>query len=117
MSSSPRFLLDENVPAEVGEFLKSKGLQVERVPKGTKNGKVALLARERRVVLLTRDADFSDSSLFPPREYFGIVVLRIHPPTPERLVEGASALLKQVKDFKGKLFLVGEGWIRTSAGE
>ena len=117
MSSSLRFLLDENVPIEVKEFLESRGFQAEYTPKGAKNRKVALLAEEKKLVLFTRDTDFLNTDLFPPKEYFGIVVFRIHPPRPEKLIEGTASLLEEVKDFKGRLFVVGEGWVKIPPEE
>ena len=107
-SPNPRFLLDENIRTEVEKFLKSKGFPAEYLPKGTMNREVALLAKEKKSVLLTRDSDFSNTVLFPPKEFFGIVVFRIHPPTAKKLVEALSSLLREVKEFKGKLFIVGE---------
>jgi len=58
--------------------------------------------------LLTRDKDFLDDSLFLPKEFSGIIVFRIHPPTAEKLVAGLSRLLADVKDFKGRRFAVWE---------
>jgi len=56
MSSSLKFLLDENIPIEVKKFLESKGFLAEYVPKGVVNSKVASLAKEKKLILLTRDS-------------------------------------------------------------
>jgi predicted nuclease of predicted toxin-antitoxin system len=114
--SNSRFLLDENIPIEVKEFLEFKGFSVKYSPKGVVNGKVALLAKEGKLVLLTRDTDFLNADLFPPKEFSGVVVFRIHPPRPEKLVEATTLLLERIKDFKGKLFIVGEGWLKITEG-
>ncbi len=108
MSNSPKFLLDENVRIEVGKFLESKGFPAKYASKGVSNGKLEALAREERLVLLSRDSDFLNTSLFPPKESFGIVVFLIHPPTAEKLVRALSLLLEEVKEFRGKLFVVEE---------
>lgn len=108
MPNSPRFLLDENIPVEVKEFLRSRTLSAEYASKGIFNSKIASLAKERGAVLLSRDIDFLNTSLFPPREFSGIVVFRIHPPKAEKLVESLSLLLQEVKDFKAKVFVVKE---------
>ncbi len=107
-SNSLKFLLDENIRIEVKEFLESKGYSAEYAPKGTKNSHLASLAKERKLVLLTRDTDFLNSALFPPQEFFGIIVFVIHPPTVEKLIGALSSLLPEIKKFKGKLFVVGE---------
>lgn len=108
MSNSLRFLLDENIRIEVKEFLESKGFSVKYASKGTSNGKLALLSKEKKLVLLTRDTDFINTALFPPRKFFGIVVFRIHPPTAKKLINALSLLLTEVKEFRGKLFIVEE---------
>jgi predicted nuclease of predicted toxin-antitoxin system len=104
--SDLRFLLDENVPRPVMRFLKSKQYHVEYVPKGAKNSRVAQLARERKAILLTRDSDFANTLAYPPRMFYGIVVLQIHPPRSELLAEALSNFLTKVDEFEGKLFLV-----------
>lgn len=103
MSNSPkpvpdRFLLDENIPRSVKHLLESKGFSAEYEEKGAKNSELLFMARRTGSVLVSRDKDFLETSLFPPKEYLGIIVFRIHPPTAEKLV----------KEFKGKLFVVEE---------
>lgn len=103
-----KFLLDENIRIEIKEFLESKGFSAEYVTKGISNGRLALLVKEKKLVLLTRDSDFLNSVLFPPNQFFGIIVLQIHPPEAEKLIKGMELLLSEVKEFKGKLFIVEE---------
>ena len=43
--SDLRFLLDENIPKSVMNFLKSKKILVEYVPKGIKNSRVAEITK------------------------------------------------------------------------
>lgn len=94
---SSKFLLDENVPMEVREFLNSKGFSAEYVPKGIVNSEGASLAREEKCALLTRDTDFLNSDMFPPNEFYGMVVFLIHPPKPERLVKATALLLERAR--------------------
>jgi len=108
-----KFLLDENVPNLINKFLKSKGYSAECGPKGIRNSKVALLATNKKSVLLTRDKHFINSVLFPPKQFFGIVVFRIHPPKAEKLVKALSSLLDETKEFKGKLFVVKEDCVEV----
>jgi len=82
------------------------------VPKGIKNSAVILLAKEKKSILITRDSDFLNTVLYPPEEFFGIIVFQIHPPKPEKLVKALSMLLKKVEKFRGKLFVVGESGFR-----
>lgn len=109
MPDSPKFLLDENVRMEVKEFLESAGFSAEYAAKGISNGKLASLAKQKKFILLSRDRDFLNSSMFPPKEFSGIIVLAVHPPTAEKLVKALSSLLGGINEFKGKLFVVEEG--------
>lgn len=107
-NSPPRFLLDENIRVEVKEFLDSKGLSSAYASKGIRNGMLGSMAKEKRLVLLTRDRDFLNKHLFPPKEFSGIIVLRVHPPTAEKLIAALSPIIVEVKDFRGRLFVVTE---------
>lgn len=108
MSSTPKFLLDENIPKLVKKFLDSRGYFSEYAPKGTFNGELAALALKKKHVLLSRDKDFTDPVRFPAKQFSGIVVFRIHPPVAGRLIDKLSSLLDDVKDFRGKRFTVRE---------
>ena len=108
MSNSPKLLLDENIRTEIKEFLESKGFSAEYASRGISNGKLASLAKEKKSILLTRDSDFLNTSVFPPKGFSGIIVFVIHPPTVEKLIRGLSLLLSDVKKFEGKLFVVEE---------
>ncbi len=106
---SLKFLLDENIPRSVKRFLEDMGFSVECVPKGVEDNAVMSFAKEKKAVLLTRDSDFANLVLYPPEDYFGIVVFRIHPPRPDKITRALSLLLKNVENFEGKLFVVEEG--------
>jgi len=108
MLNSPKFLLDENIPRAVKRLLESKVFSAEYVPKGIANGKLASLSKETKSVLVSRDSDFLNKPMFPPKEFSGIIVFVIHPPRPKKLVGALSSLLADVSEFKGKLFIVDE---------
>ena len=108
MLNFPKFLLDENIRIEIKKFLKSKGFSAEYAAKGVSNGRLALLAKDKSLVLVSRDSDFLNRSMFPPKEFSGIMVFVIHPPTVEKLIKALSSLLADVSEFKGKLFIVDE---------
>lgn len=104
-----KFLLDENIPKLVKKFLESKGYAVEYSPKGVKNQELASLALSKRYILLTRDYDFADAISYPPKQFHGIIIFRIHPPKAERLIKEIESLLAKVKNFEGKLVIIKEG--------
>jgi predicted nuclease of predicted toxin-antitoxin system len=108
MSHPLKFLLDENIPKSVRRLLESKGLSVEYTTKGIVNGKLASVAKEKEAVLVSRDSDFINNSLFPPEEFFGIIVFVIHPPKAEKLVRALTLILSEASEFKGRLFIAEE---------
>lgn len=72
--SNMKFLLDENIPKRVKNFLESKGYTVEWPPKGIKNQQLASLPLDKGYVLLTRDYDFANTISYPPKQFHGIIV-------------------------------------------
>ena len=79
-----RFLADENFRADVAAYLRSRGHLVVSVAGGASDDAVARLSRKKQLVILTHDRDFASTLLFPPRQYAGIIVLRVHPPSYNR---------------------------------
>ena len=63
---SYRFLLDENIPRRIYRVLKERGYYVEYVPKGVDDETVINIARNRNLILITRDSDFADEITYPP---------------------------------------------------
>ena len=114
MSNSPKFLLDENIPRAVRRLLESKGFSAEYAAKGVVNGKLASLSKTGELVLVSRDSDFLNRSMFPPKEFSGIIVFVIHPPKREKLVAALSSLLNGTMEFKGKLFIIDEEGVETT---
>ncbi len=108
VSDTLRFLLDENIPKPVKRFLESKGYSPEFVSKGINNGRLAALSLERKWVLVSRDRDFINPVVFPPRQFQGIIILVSHPPKSDKLIKSMDLVFSKVKDFKGRLFLADE---------
>ena len=81
----PTFLLDHCVWRPTARALRQAGIQsltlraLDRAE--ARNGEVLALAIERRIPLLTRDADFTDLTRYPLGHHWGIIYLRITPPT------------------------------------
>lgn len=75
-----RFKIDENLPVELAELLRSSGHEADTLADEHASGAVdpavaALCKREGRS-LITLDRGFADIRAYPPAEYEGIVVLR-----------------------------------------
>jgi predicted nuclease of predicted toxin-antitoxin system len=103
---SYRFLLDENIPRRIYRALKERGYYVEYVPKGVDDETVINIARNRNLILITRDSDFADEIMYPPGSHPGIIVLRVHPALPKLLAEKLLETLDKVKNIERKLIIV-----------
>jgi predicted nuclease of predicted toxin-antitoxin system len=110
---SLKFLLDENIPSSMFKFLKERKYDAFYVPKGAKDRDVAELAKRENAVLVTRDYDFANILLYPPQEFHGIIILKVHPPVAEKLISSMKSVLKATEDFRGKVFVVLEDRIRV----
>ena len=105
-----RFLSDENFRRDVVKFLEHQGHDVKIVPANSSDKMVAALAKKEKRAILTNDADFSMSLQFSPRDYYGILVFRIHPPRFEKFkvaIENFLALYN-FQFIKGKTFIIEE---------
>ena len=105
-----RFLADENFRLDVIKFLKTAGHDVEGVIPQTPDEIVADSLKKEKRVLLTNDADFSQTLKFPPHEYPGILIFRIHPPSLEKFKRAIRNFFdtRSAHKINGKTFLVEE---------
>jgi predicted nuclease of predicted toxin-antitoxin system len=74
------FKIDENLPKDAAELLRSHGFDAEIVQQeglaGADDDVIARAIQRERRVLITLDLDFSDIRTYPPGQYSGIIVLR-----------------------------------------
>lgn len=106
MSSSIRktqFLLDENVRGELFPFLENLGFSPKIAPKGSSDETLAKISIKEKRVLVTNDEDFSE---YPKSAIFSVIWLRIPQNDPQSLIKMFNLLLKECKDFKGKLIVL-----------
>jgi predicted nuclease of predicted toxin-antitoxin system len=74
-----------------------------------KNRELASLAISKGYILVTRDYDFANTILYPPKQFHGIIILHIHPPKAEKLLKEIESLLAKIKDYEGKLIIIKNG--------
>ena len=113
-----RFLIDEDVDIRLIGVLRRLGHEAKRVPAGTHNGAVMRLAQTEKRVLITRDADFTDSVKFPPSQLPGIIHVDIHPPRVIPITASLKTLLAEIPEtaLVGRLFVLDEsGYSEFSA--
>ena len=76
-----QFKIDENLPTELSELIKQSGYDSKTVFEqqlaGANDSRVGEVCRQENRILITLDAGFADIRSYPPKEYPGIVVLRL----------------------------------------
>ena len=95
-----KFLLDENVRIELSRHLINQDLDIKLVPKGATDSWVASISKSEKRVLITNDEDFL---MYPASRLFAVIWLRIPQNDPEALLSSFKKLLKEAKDFQGKV--------------
>lgn len=109
---SVKFLLDENTPYALIEFLESRGFTVKHLKKlgkaGIKNGEVYKLAEKNKMWIVTRDADFQNLRRFSAHKIAGIILFKLSVSKTENLLKAMSLLLDkhQKKLLKKHLIIV-----------
>jgi predicted nuclease of predicted toxin-antitoxin system len=92
-----RAKLDENLPVEAAELLRTAGWECDSVYDeglaGADDPDVAAACQAGARVLFTLDLDFADIRAYPPSEYVGIVVLRPTGPSRRRVLQLVSRVL------------------------
>ncbi len=112
-----RFKVDENLPSEVADLLRSHGHDAltifDQQMCGELDPKVADVCKVERRSLVTLDLDFSDIRTYPPHFYPGIIVLR-----PRSQDKPAVLALVQhlIRFFNGNEKLEGNLWIVQATG-
>lgn len=104
-----KFLVDENVKLRLAKLLMVAGHDVLLPPKGTSDKEIGRLAKKESRILLTHDNDFALPALFCAKDYSGIILIKVFPPTFIKIAASLENLLcefKTAKDFKGKLVVL-----------
>ena len=76
------FKVDENLPVEVADLLRQVGYDAITVLKqhlgGSSDPDIASVCQEEGRVLITLDTDFADIRAYPPAQFPGLIILRLH---------------------------------------
>jgi len=114
-----RFKIDENVPLKVVKEFELHGFDVATVYdenlQGCDDDEIMGRCKVEERILITLDLDFSNVLLYPPKESFGIIVLRPLSQSIDCIIDLVKKLLKKL-EFKipvGKLWIVEENKIRV----
>lgn len=113
-----RFKLDENLPTEAADLLRSAGHDAVTVLDeqmgGRPDGDIACLCRAEGRAVVTLDLDFADIRVYPPAEYPGMIVLRLARLDKQRVVSVMQRLLSTLEQepLSGHLWIVDDASVR-----
>ena len=117
-----RAKLDENLPVEASELLRSAGWDCDTVRDeglgGAEDPRVGAVCRAEARVLFTLDLDFADIRAYPPNEYAGIVVLRPAEPSRRMVLQMLARVLPVLAAqwADRQLWIVEPGRVRVRGG-
>lgn len=114
-----RFKVDENLPIEAAALLRSAGHDAltvfEQSLIGEDDSHILDICQEEERALITMDLDFSDVRSYPPQEYFGLIVLRLHRQDKPYVLETIGRILPFLKQeqVEHRLWIVEKNRIRV----
>ena len=108
-----RFLSDENVPAKLTRFIASLDHEITAIPASTPDVRIIEKANKEKRVIITLDRDFE---ILSRTLSFNAILIRIHPPYADSLIESFRNLLKKptMANIRGLNLLTESGLLRVS---
>lgn len=117
-----QFKVDENLHDEVAGLLRQHGHDAVTVydqqMQGHSDDDVAARCRQEGRTIVTQDLDFSNILMYPPQDYSGIIVLRLHDQSRPSVVKTVSRLIPlfTTETIAGCLWVVDEVGMRIRQG-
>jgi len=112
------FKVDENLPAEATTLLQKAGYDALSVHDqdmvGSMDDKIAYICQLEKRAIVTLDLDFADIRVYPPKDYDGLVVLRLGRQDKAHVLKVFERVIEklQEEELAGKLWIVNERNIR-----
>lgn len=116
------FKIDENLHEEVAQMLRRHGHDAVSVYdqqlRGVADDDLAAVCRREGRAIVTQDLDFSNILAFPPQDYAGIIVLRLHDPGRASVLAAMRRLLPLLasEPLSGCLWTVDDAAVRIRPG-
>jgi predicted nuclease of predicted toxin-antitoxin system len=113
-----KFKVDENLPMEVAVALREAGHDamsvVDQGLGGRADASVAEVCRREGRSLVTLDVDFANVQAYPPRDYAGLLVLRLQRQDKPHVLAVVAAVLPLVgkEPLERRLWIVDESRVR-----
>jgi len=104
--------LDENIPLLLASLLEQKGIIVSSVYSqklsGMKDKELITHCKEQKYILITLDNDFSNTVLYPSKNYEGIIVIRTKDQSVMQIMKLIEKFLLHYKleDTKNKTIII-----------
>lgn len=114
-----KFKIDENLPVEVAQLLREAGYDTATVHDQNLVGEIdrtlAFVCQSEQRALITLDTDFADIRTYPPRQYSGLLVLRLKQQDKANVLKVITRLLKALatEELERYLWIVDEKRIRV----
>ncbi len=112
------FKIDENLQIEITDTLNNSGHDAITVIAQQLGGKpdsaVSSICQQERRTLITIDTDFADIRVYPPKEYPGIIVLRLKRQDKDHVIAVIQQLLPmfEIEPIDHHLWIVEENRLR-----
>lgn len=92
-----KFKVDENLPVEIADLLRQGGYDtattLEQHLGGASDPNIASVCQEEGRILITLDTDFADIRAYPPAQFPGLIVLRLHRQDKRHIIEVIDRLI------------------------
>ena len=117
-----KFKIDENLPAEVAQFLHEAGHDTRSVVEqnlgGRSDGEIANVCKKERRGIVTLDTGFADIRTYPPAEFAGIMVLRLKQQGKKEVLSILPRIIRALETnaLDRQLWIVEEARIRIRGG-
>jgi predicted nuclease of predicted toxin-antitoxin system len=113
-----KFKIDENLPIEVAYSLQEAGYEAATVYDqnlvGESDANIAAVCQAEERAIVTLDTDFADIRVYPPEDYFGIIVMRLKQQDKPHVLSIVNRWIKALPDeaLEKCLWIVDERRIR-----
>jgi len=113
-----KFKVDENLPGEAADLLRQAGYDAITVSEqrlsGSPDSDIASVCQNEGRVLITLDTDFADIRAYPPRQFPGLIILRLRWQNKPKVLEVLDHLIPMLSSepLEHRLWIVEETRIR-----
>jgi predicted nuclease of predicted toxin-antitoxin system len=113
-----KFKIDENLPKETAEILRQVHHDaftiVEQNLGGRADSEILSICKQEGRALVTLDLDFADIRLYPPKEFPGIIILKLRLLNKTHIIEvfRRLILILSKEPLEGNLWIVEEDRVR-----